>query len=70
MNSYKDRIYHIKGRSLYHIGQRIGQRIGARLQEKIEHYIQRRPLPGEIIETEKLQAGALPWMRSLPWPWE
>jgi len=66
MKLVKDRIYHVKGDSPYQIGQQIGQRIGIRLSENIQHYIQRRTSPQDISFLEKLKAGALPWMRSLP----
>ena len=66
MKSIDERIYHVKGDSPCEIGQQIGRRMGKRLQENIRHYIQRRPLPEEVVDMGKLQAGALPWMRSLP----
>jgi hypothetical protein len=66
VKSIEERIYHVKGDSPYQIGQQIGRRMGERLQENIRHYIRRRPLADEVVDMGKLQAGALPWMRSLP----
>jgi hypothetical protein len=66
MSDIEERIYHVQGKQPREIGQKIGQRIGLRLEENISHYIQRRPLEGDILDNVKLQAGALPWMRSLP----
>jgi predicted choloylglycine hydrolase len=66
MESIEDRICHVKGESAYQTGLQIGQRIGIRLQENIHHYIHRRPQAEDVVDMEKLKAGAIPWMRTLP----
>jgi hypothetical protein len=66
MMGIEERIYHVKGDQPREIGQKIGRLMGQRLEENISHYIQRRPTAGEHADQEKLQSGALPWMRTLP----
>ncbi len=56
------RVYHFKG-SPYEIGLAAGRLLGARLEQTINHYIASQPVPKD---REKLHAGALPWLRSLP----
>jgi len=62
MNNHLDRIYHFKG-SPREIGLAAGRMIGSRLDQSLKFYIDNQPIPKDM---EKLHAGALPWLRSLP----
>lgn len=62
MNSYLDRIYHFKGNP-YEIGFAAGQMLASKLEPTINHYIA--SVAGSK-DMEKLHAGALAWLRTLP----
>jgi len=62
MGDYLDRIYHFKG-SPRQVGLAAGRALGDRLEQTISRYIASQPVPKDL---EKLRAGALPWLRSLP----
>lgn len=62
MNDYFARISHYKGNP-HEIGFCAGRGLGHRLERIIRHYIAR---VKESKDLEKLSAGALPWLRSLP----
>jgi hypothetical protein len=61
-NNYLNRIYHFKGNPR-EIGIATGRMLGNRLEQTINHYIANQPIPKDM---EKLHAGALAWLRSLP----
>ncbi len=62
MNSYLDRIRHFKGNPR-EIGFAAGRELGGKLEQTINHYLANLE---ESTDMEKLHAGALPWLRSLP----
>jgi hypothetical protein len=62
MNNHLDRIHHFKG-SPYEIGFAAGRALGAKLEWTINRYITSQQNSKDM---EKLRAGALPWLRSLP----
>ena len=61
-DSHLNRIYHYKG-SPREIGFAAGRMFGNRLGQKLNRYIADQPIPKDM---EKLHAGAMPWLRSLP----
>ncbi len=65
MNDIAERTCHVKG-SPRDIGLALGQVLGSRLARNIDRYIQTGPARHGHIDAEKLRAGALPWLRSLP----
>lgn len=62
MNSHLDRIHHFKG-SPREIGFAAGQAFAATLGQTISRYI---ASVADSKDMEKLRAGALPWLRTLP----
>jgi len=62
MNSYLDRIHHLKGNPR-EIGFATGQALAGTLERTISHYI---ASVESSKDMEKLQTGALPWLRTLP----
>lgn len=62
MNDYLDRIHHFKGNP-YEIGFTAGRAFGNKLEKTINRYIVSQE---DSKDLEKLHAGALPWLRSLP----
>ena len=62
INDHLNRICHFKGNPR-EIGFAIGRMLGNRLEQSLKHYIANQPVPKDM---EKLHAGALPWLRSLP----
>ena len=62
MNNHLDRISHFKGNP-YEIGFSAGRRLGHKLDQIISHYV---ASVKDSKDMEKLRAGALPWLRSLP----
>jgi hypothetical protein len=65
MNEPRDRIYHLKG-SPFEIGCALGQSLGPKLEANIERYLRERTCHEAPFDAELWQAGALPWLRSLP----
>ncbi len=62
MNSHLDRIHHFKGNPR-EIGFAAGQTFAARRKRTISRYI---ASVEDSKSLEKLHAGALPWLRTLP----
>ena len=64
MNNTNNRILRFSG-APYDIGYAAGRELGVKIEETINRYVagMRSSLD---IDTEKLHAGALPWLRSLP----
>ena len=62
MNKIPDRVYRFEG-SAREIGFAFGRALGDKLEQTIAHYIAR---VKDSKDMEKLRAGALPWLRSLP----
>ena len=62
MNSYLERIQHFKGNPR-EIGFTAGRALGHKLEQTISHYIAKQQ---DSKDMEKLRAGALPWLRTLP----
>ena len=62
MNNHLERIHQYKG-SPREIGFAVGRELGAKLEQAINHYIASQQDSKDI---EKLSAGALPWLHSLP----
>ena len=62
MNDYLARISHFKGNP-HEIGFLAGRRLGHKLEQIISHYV---ASVKDSKDMEKLHAGALPWLRSLP----
>ena len=62
MEEYRSRIQHFKG-TPYEIGLAIGRTLSDRLEQTITHYINGM---ADASDMEKLHAGAIPWLRSLP----
>ena len=62
MNSYLHRIYHFKGNPR-EIGFAAGQTFAGRLERTISRYIASQQ---DSKDLEKLRAGALSWLRTLP----
>ena len=63
--SYTDRVRHLSG-SPFEIGCAAGQSLGPRLEANIERYIRERAPTDGALDAARWQAGALPWLRSLP----
>jgi hypothetical protein len=59
------RTYHFKG-SPRQVGFALGRALGERLEHNIDRYIKNGPARHGLLDTNKLQNGALPWLRSLP----
>jgi hypothetical protein len=59
------RTYHLKG-SPWSAGVALGQALGERLEENITRYIETGPAQHGRIDRDKLQQGAIPWLRRLP----
>ena len=62
MNNHLNRISHFKGNP-YEIGFSAGRMLGRKLEQIISHYI---ASVKDFKDMEKLHAGALPWLQSLP----
>src|SRR5512144_2439174 len=62
MVNYLNRIYHFKGNPR-EIGITAGRMLGNKLEQTIRHYIARQE---DSKDMQKLHAGALPWLQSLP----
>lgn len=65
MKLLDQRLYHFEG-TPKEIGLALGRTMGARLAQNIERYIETGPGRHSAIDRNKLHAGALPWLRSLP----
>jgi hypothetical protein len=50
----------------YEVGFAIGRSMRGRLAAGIDHYLQARPANPDALDADRLHAGALPWLRSLP----
>lgn len=61
-NNHLERIHQYKG-SPREIGFAAGRTLGAKLEQAINHYIASQQ---DSKDTEKLRAGALPWLHGLP----
>ena len=61
-NSYFDRISHFKG-TPREIGFAAGQTLNGKLEQTINHYLANMK---DYTDQEKLHAGALPWLKTLP----
>jgi len=62
MNNHLDRIYHFKGNPR-EIGFAAGHMLGDKLEQTLRDYFASLE---DSLDMEKLHAGALPWLRSLP----
>jgi hypothetical protein len=62
MNNFHDRILRFKG-TPHEIGFAAGRALGVKLEQTLSHYIASQE---NSTDTEKLHAGALPWLRRLP----
>jgi hypothetical protein len=65
VDSAAERIYHVKG-SPKEIGFALGRALGDKLAQNIDRYIQTGPTRHGTVDAEKLESGALSWLRSLP----
>lgn len=65
MGELSDRIGQYRG-SAREVGIARGRALGSRLEQNIRWYIERRPASPQALDLDKLQEGALPWLRSLP----
>ena len=63
--THADRITHLCG-TPWEMGYAMGRKLGRRLEANIRRYLELRPQPAEALDLERLRAGALPWLRSLP----
>jgi len=63
INDHLDRIYHFKGNPR-EIGFAAGHTLGNRLGQKLNQYIANQTIPKDM---EKLHAGAMTWLRGLPY---
>ncbi len=61
-NHHLNRIYHFRGNPR-EIGLAAGRMLGSSLGQKLSHYVASQPIPKDM---EKLHAGAVSWLRSLP----
>jgi hypothetical protein len=62
MDDHLARIHHFKG-TPYEIGLAVGQKLGHRLEQTAVYYVDQMAPSSDM---EKLHAGALPWLYSLP----
>jgi hypothetical protein len=65
VSGYEERIYPVKG-TPFEIGQALGRALGPRLAANIERYVRERLAHGDTVDAAQWQAGALPWLRTLP----
>lgn len=65
MISVTKRVYQVRG-SPTEIGFALGQAMGETLALNIDRYIHAGPAKQGTVDIDKLQSGALPWLRSLP----
>ena len=65
MDSKAARSYFLKGNPR-EIGLAMGRILGEKLKVNIDIYLQKRPIPPETLDMEKLQYGAMGFLYSMP----
>jgi hypothetical protein len=62
---YSERVTQLRG-APWEMGYAMGRKLGSRLEANIRRYLELRPQPAEVLDYERLRAGALDYLHRLP----